>query len=279
MRLPKFKELKEFTVPRGVDINDCKRVALNIDGVDVSFLSPPHQPILKERKEIYNKNEVNLKSPNTYTSNDTHGRWRGGVHFSRAVAYSGPAFTGAIAELSLALIVYNTKLNKATETLFNPAFLEDALSERLTEHYSDEKAHWAPCWQVPSNWKPINIDGVFSVSYDAIKVQGGGDFFKEYAFPIFDDTFVMLRFREMQEINGSLAAMDKLISREPLDQLANGIIKSVQVDLSEEAKQHLARARQEFPDAQLSNDVQPLKWTTEEEDRKHAEYLANPENY
>lgn len=108
---------------------------------------------------------------------------------------------------------------------------------------------------------------------------GGGDFFKEYAFPIFDDAFVLLRFREVQMTNGSLEHMDKLISREPLDRLANDIIKNIEVELSDEAKQQLARAKQEFPNAQLSKNVQPLKLTTEEEDRKHAEYLANPENY
>ncbi|MFL0809071.1 MAG: hypothetical protein K6L76_01520 [Agarilytica sp.] len=279
MRLPKFKELKEFAVPKGVGINSCERVLLDIDGVKVSFLAPPHRPSIKEKKALHNKKQIQVGNGNTYTPNNSFGRWRGGLHFGRDFAFQGPAFTGSIAELSIDLLLFNTKLKKSSETLFDPSFLEASVLDRLTEHYSEEKAYWAPCWQAPSNWKPINIDGVSSVSYDAIKVRGGGDFFKEYVYPIFDDTFFMLRFREIQETNGSLAAMDKLISREPLDQLANDIIKSVQVELSEEAKQQLARAKQEFPNVQLSQDVQPLKWTTEEEDRKHSEYLATPENY
>ncbi|MFL0809072.1 MAG: hypothetical protein K6L76_01525 [Agarilytica sp.] len=279
MRLPKLRTLNEYTVPKGIDINGCNRVALNIDGVKISFLAPPHRPVLKEEKPIFSKKEISRNDARSYISRDTKGRWRSGVHFSRSFAFSGPVFTGAIAELGVDLVFYNTKLKRSSETAFNPGFLEHSLFEILTLRYSDQKSYWASSWRAPFNWCVRGVNGAPSVSYDTARVHGGGDFFKEYAFPIFDDVFVLLRFREVQMTNGSLEQMDKLISREPLDQLANDIIKSVQVELPEEAKQQLARARQEFPNVQLSQDVQPLKWTTEEEDRKHAEYLANPENY
>lgn len=177
MILPKLRTLSEYAVPKGIDINRCNRVDLNIDGVKISFPAPPHRPVLKEEKAIFNRKEISRSDARSYISRDTKGRWRSGVHFSRTYAFLGPVFTGAIAELGVDLVLCNTKLKRSSETVFNAEFLEHSLIEILTLRYSDQKSYWASCWRAPFNWCVRGVNGVPSVSYDTARVLGGGRFF------------------------------------------------------------------------------------------------------
>ncbi len=58
-----------------------------------------------------------------------------------------------------------------------------------------------------------------------------------------------------------------------MEQLCNDVIASTGLELSPQSQQQLEEARARYPHETLSEQMEPLKWTTLEEDARRAEVL------
>ncbi|MGI9280784.1 MAG: hypothetical protein ACR2PX_14340 [Endozoicomonas sp.] len=99
---------------------------------------------------------------------------------------------------------------------------------------------------------------------------------KEVAFPIENNCIVTLAFLHDRSWPGTKEDIDAIIDSSTMEELSWNIINSLQVELSEEAQQQMAVAQSKYPDETLSEQRQPLKWTTPEDDELNARFKANP---
>ena len=189
-----------------------------------------------------------------------------------------PWFTGAIARIHFSLSINKCQFQNNSETLFQPSVLEREIDYLLSKRYSNEKFRGASDWQAPLNWQVHKNLPVESVSFDISKTNtgGGGDVQKKLVFPILNDCMVILHFSHRRPWPGNMEEVNAIIDRSTMEELSWNIINSLQVELSEEAQQQMAVAQSKYPDETLSEQRQPLKWTTPEDDELNARFKANP---
>ena len=271
----RLRELREHTTPRGPDFRKAKPVILDLSGNRLSLRLPRHNVDTQYDKPVHAHGEIDIY--NSPYGGDL-GAWRRGVVLHRTWKFVGPIFTGVLADMPFELLLMTRQLARE-ETLFDPRVFEREIAYCLTEMYGEKKSYWTSIWQAPANWRRHPHLPVFAASYDIVPKMTGSSPEKEFVFPLSNDCFVVLHFSQRQHMSGFLEEKDQLIDRGSMEQLCQAIIASTRLELSAVSQQQLVRTQNAHPDARLSEHMAPLKWTTPEEDEKHAYYLTHRDEF
>ena len=274
----KLREITQLSTPRGPNFQRAKLVSVNLGGNIVTLRLPRHKPVHPGYDDpIYLKGKIDIYDRGAYVKEMPEIAWGLQAVVQRTWRFNGPMFSGKLASLEFSMLLLKRDMPEG-ESLFNSEIFEREICGRLTVYYAEDKFRWASDWITPLNWQLHDQLPVFSASYDVMpRVVGLPK--TEFVFPIADNCMVILYFRQMQLKDGGIEELDQLIDRSTMAQLCRDIIASTRLELSAESQQQLHWAQQEYPGVTLNPQMAPLKWTTPEEDEKHAYYLAHPHEF
>ncbi len=267
-----LREITERTTPKGPNFKYAREVSVNLGGNVISLKLPRHQAQSPYDSPTHFRGYVDIERKSLYMKVNPIGGWGTCVVLHRSWRFNGPMFSGKLGNLHFAMSIFHRPIDKP-KTLFSPKVFEKVQQDLLTDEYGDNKSQWASCWSAPVAWQSHHHLPVFACSFDAMPIKSGSSLVKNFNFPITQNCFINLYFRQQQAMNGSLKKRDALIARSTMEQLCNDVIASTRLELSSKSQQQLEEAQARYPHETLSEQMEPLKWTTPEEDARHAEVL------
>ncbi len=267
-----LREITERTTPKGPNFKYAREVSVNLGGNVISLKLPRHQAHSPYDHPIHLRGYVDIERKSLYTEVNPAGGWESRIVLHRCWRFNGPMFSGRLGNIHFAMMILHRPIEQ-DKTLFNPKVFEQVQQDQLTEQYAGDKSQWAACWRAPVAWQSHHHLPVFACSFDAMPIKSASSLVKNFNFPITPDCFIKLYFRQQQDMNGFLEKKDALIDRSTMEQLCNDVIASTRLELSSKSQQQLEEAQARYPHETLSEQMEPLKWTTAEEDARHAEVL------
>ncbi|WP_431686031.1 hypothetical protein [Hahella sp. NBU794] len=270
----KLRHLHEPCIPAGPDFSQAQRLEVSLSGSMLSMLAPKHQPAKSVDKEIRLSSNLNLHDESIYKT-DLHGGCDYFLAMKRFSRFRGPIFTGYVAQLGITLLLEKILPSRPNFSLFHAGDLEGTVMSLLTQEYGSESSNGRSSYDAPVNW---SIKGDFPVpcaTYEVLTAPNrSGLRKKSMVFPVEHGVLATISFHFQQFAIGTLADQDKLINPQPLYELAQNIIDSVQLQLSPNILNEYQEIRSQHPDVALSEELKPLKWTSPEQDKEWDEYSA-----
>lgn len=268
----KLRESNRLKTPKGPKLGWwVSSTRIDIAGTELSFRVPSHrpeyrgyEPVYPERR--YTKESLPLRS--YYNEEDAaKGRkdnWRSGTLLYHTWAFYGPWFTGVLSELRLWITLIRPVNYPQNFSLFHPRALEKIIGDYLDSLYSHQIGlDGRQVFIGPMNWQPLSHLPVNTVRLEVAPhtpyaPTGSTDNF--VFFPLADDLMVRFRFDPSRFLNLPQEEVDKLVDIQPMHDLMNDIINSIQVKLSPEAQARQAKALEGLADTSLAKEFPPLKW-------------------
>ncbi len=273
----KLREPKQFIVPKGPSFRWARTVCSDLDGTNIIFKAPRYrakyldlEPVLPERRyRSSGSSGSSMPFRSMYSDEDAEKGLKD--HFERlkffyhAWAFYGPWFSGTVAELSLSFDFIKAVNFPDSMSLFHPRALEQVIGEYLTFMYSyhlDFTRDYIQELDAPVNWQPLHHLPVNAVRMEAVPRDFSAHKTKNHLmfFPIADDIMACLHFMPSRILGLPRSELDKRVSVDPMYELMDNIINSIQLELSPEAKAQQARALDGLGNTELVKDYPLLKW-------------------
>lgn len=259
----KFRKHEGLCIPRGPSFASAKTVKANLLGNILQFRAPRHAPVSTESiEEIKIVSSVyDLDGYSEQHDSMPSQSWESSAIFHRSWAFYGPWFTGhmgtAICHIEgISLSQPNDQLN-----FLHPRAFETAVLGYTTACWGhDLYDKGTPHYQAPIDWQPLNQLPVSAVSFlmESTKVA---TYRRRYAFfPVSHDKIICFTFPYRQHCSGYQAELDKKISPEPMQELIDNIINSIQLTLSPETQEAVDEVKKTCPDLSVCPSCTPLKW-------------------
>ncbi|WP_075185002.1 hypothetical protein [Teredinibacter haidensis] len=283
----KLREPNGLIVPKGPNFAWARTIRSEIDGTEICFKAPKHRPRRSNDKPIFPERYNNAKKTLLYRNYYDEGEaargladhWREADFFYHAWAFYGPWFTGAMAELDLSFNLIKVINYPKNVSLFHPRTLELVIGDYLTNLYShhlSETRGGIQVFKAPINWQPLH-----HLPVNAARLEVVSEDFSPHRtikhllfFPIADDQMARLIFYPTRFKGLPRAEQDKLVSVQPMYDLMDNIINSIQLTLSPEAQAQKDAALAGMEDTSLVQNYAPLKWDKLDEEEK-IKILAN----
>ena len=268
----KLNSLTKHCFPTGPNFDKAKTVSIDLSNTTLQLNLPSPSKskfgrslIANNTYNIYGNSQyyTEVDTPNLPRLNLLHYRW----------AFYGPAFTGNVAEVSCVIAVMAPKPNHPEYSVFNTTDFEqyiEAMAKQIYGH-EDHIDHGQANWKLPLNWKIIDSMGVPSISFEKEPVYGG----KRCRFvltPISHDRYLETTFHFHKSMGGSYKEVEAMIDSTEMNALADNIISSMHIELSEAAQAERQSILDQYPDQKLSSYVPPYKFTTPEQDAQWQRY-------
>lgn len=244
----------------GPGTNSLRPVKLTLGGNILSFCAPKHRPHKSSFEQI---------SPTNFNSMDFGSRdfsehimpdqsWKSRTCFLRAWRFCGPWFTGVLGRVSMSIsILEPSKLNKDT-SFFHPKVLENTIFNYLSsEHAHKDKANRV---EAPVDWEPLMPFSVPAARFSIKPKHQTNGTQQSIILPISDTHLIEIYFRFSYSYWDDETSSRKLLDPQPLHELADQIISTLQLELSETSQAQLDRVMAEFPDMKLTETFAPIDW-------------------
>ncbi|WP_339074353.1 hypothetical protein [Teredinibacter turnerae] len=277
----KLREPKGLVVPEGPSFKWARTIRSEFEGTEIAFKAPKHSPRRSNHKGYAPERRYNNDNPlpfrNYYGEEEIErglpDLWRKADFFSHSWAFNGPWFTGPVCELELMFRLVRVVNYPKDMSLFHPRALEQVIGDYLTDLYSyhlDETRGYIQEFHAPINWQivthlPVNAARMEVVSEDfsphrTIK--------RMVFFPVSDDVMSVLIFWPGRFKNLPRSELDKRVNEQPMLDLMEDIIASLQLNLSPQAKAQQEAALIGLEDTSLIKDYPPLKWDNVSKEEK-----------
>jgi hypothetical protein len=268
----KLREPKQQVMPKGPSFRWARSIRSDLDGTQIHFKAPRHRPRRSNHlpvmpKRSY-KRDMLFRSMYNEVTDAEHGlkdHFDKLEFFYHAWSFHGPWFTGTVAELSLSFDFIKAVNFPPTMSLFHPRAFEQVIGEYLTFMYSyhlDFTREYIQEFDAPVNWQPLD-----NLPVNAVRMQSVPRIFSPHRtiehlvfFPIADDVMAKLLFMPSRLLGLPRSELDKRASVEPMYELMDKIINSLELELSPEAKAQQERALAGLTDTSLVKEYPPLKW-------------------
>ncbi|WP_075186899.1 hypothetical protein [Teredinibacter haidensis] len=283
----KLREPKGLILPKGPNFAWARTIRSEVDGTEICFKAPKHRPRRSNHKahqpkRCYNAEETLLYR--NYYDEEKAARglpdhWREAEFFYRTWAFYGPWFTGVASELRLSFNLIKVVNYPQDVSLFHPRALEKAIGDNLTNlnsHHLDKTRGGIQEFKAPINWQPLHHLPVNTARLEVVSENFSPHRTIEHQvfFPIADDQMARLIFWPTRFKGLPRAEQDKLVSVQPMYELMDNIINSIQLTLSPEAQAQKDAALAGMEDTSLVQNYAPLKWDKLDEEEK-IKILAN----
>jgi len=272
-----FRDLSEHCVPTGPSFSKAEDISISASGNIISFKAPKHKPSL----QLYTQTKprdidiTSLENFNDIPNSPKEKDQKYLSAFGRNWAFKGPIFTGYVAEIYFTFNIYKSLINKNEgQSLFNSKNFEKLILDSLTNEFDeeiDEDEYYAE-WIAPINWKVNSNIGSPSIIHDILPHEECPHAHEKRLYAVLsNDSYLVMHSSMHQSIPGSIKEKDLLISRESMIQLTDQIFSSVSIELSDSSLSQLNDAQKSSAFKPFSKHVNPLKWTTDEQDKMHEE--------
>lgn len=266
----KLREPKSLATPRGP--RRMRTIVSNIAGTQLSFKVPKHRPRNPNNDPIYPDPQYSIERlplfSNYNEQDEAIGRkniFRSRKLFSHAWAYYGPWFAGVLSELRLGLSLYQPVNYQQQFSLFHPRALEMVIGDYLDYHYSycrDKTRNNIQELIAPVGWTPLHHLPVNTVRLEVQEqafIPGRMDRTIVF-FPLMDDLMVVMHFEASCLKNLPREEIEKLVNPQPMHDMIDNIINSIQLKLSSDAEAQQAKALEGLADTSLVKNFPPIKW-------------------
>lgn len=268
----KLRDSNMLIIPKGPSFNASRWVRIRISGTAIEFKIPKHRPRHSNNEQVIPEREYSharLNFLSKFREEDLaigrKNNWEEMLLLWRSWAFNGPWFTGTVGELSLSLRLIRPINYTQQFSLFHPRAMEMIISDYLTFLYGHRlnkfrnniQEYVAPLdWQ-PLNTLPVNVASLRVESHDFTPYRRNS---RMVFFPIADDIMVLFSFDPSRLKNLPKAEMDKLVNPQPMYDMIDNIINSIQLKLSPEAQARQAKAVEGLTDTSLVRNFPPIKW-------------------
>ncbi len=263
----RLRRLKEYCTPKGPAFKQSQAIVFSIDGTMIGLKAPKHKTVYSSNEQIKPKRRYQLSEfifrdyPRDFVKDQS---WKKAIIFSRSWSFYGPWFTGPVAELPFSTTLIKAT-NKKSESYFHPRAFETAVSDFISQQYShDFDQNNVQEWLAPIDWQPYSNGVRFKVTPNPNVINAS--FIREYAMvALTDDIILVFTFWLRQRVSGVIKDKDKMVNRQPLEDLVGDIIDHIKIDFSPEAQAQKDKALEGLEDASLSPAFAPLKWSNAEQ--------------
>ena len=265
----KFKDLKQPCIPTGPDFSSAREIKFSLNDTIVSFYSPPSTPIQLGPLQSPQDNYSIYQDAQYITEVGRDNLPRLDL-FYLGWAYYGPAFTGYVGELSLAGAVIAPRPTHKNFSVFNPNDFEHLIETNERHYYGNEEDFTSgrPDSQLPVNWRIVSGREFSGISYEVVPMFNGARI-QMVLLPLRHDRYLELSFHFSKKFLGNYQETEAMISSAPMNELAENIINSLSIQLSEAAQREKEEIQAKFPHAKHTENVAPYKLTTPEQDAKY----------
>ena len=241
--------------PSGPSFRSSKSHRLDLSGSVITFNAPYHSSSIHKEYDILSK--VNIFDDKPYESlGELEPEEHPLVHcYIKAFSFYGkPLVEGVVADLRCRFTLRHAHDLAAEETLFNTEVFERKLREQLLVGYMASDVRKASTsesfknFSCPHDWKIDTINGTpwvhlkaYGLKYSPTELQ--------WHTPISDRHYMSFVFERHLYFKGlsSIPKLEGLVNYEPVDRLANDIMQSAQVSLSDDSLRCKELAEAEGP--------------------------------
>lgn len=275
----KLRDSDKFVVPRGPNFEFCRNFTADIDGTKIFFKTPKHSPVDQNIKPVISDAIKKLGQPvhysNHFSENDAQRgfkeHWMNHLLFKHSWGYFGPWFTGPKAELRMSFSILKLINYPESTSIFHPRSFEKVIGDRLTyvyERHIDVTQNNRHTFTAPSYWKPLQHLPVIATHLQAEEdeLYNNPTVIHHVFFPIADDQLASIYFSPSRLLAKTRTELNKLISEQPMLDLMENIINSIELELSPEAQAQQKAALEGLEDTSLVSHFPPLKWGPNEEE-------------
>ena len=273
----KLRKQRAFVVPKGPSSFPSKLHHANIDETLITFRTPKHLGRRSNDRPIFIEHERGIRFRDTYNEDKAKyglpDEWQSAMLFYHSWAFCGPWFMGAVASLDMFISVSRLKNHPDELSLFHPRALEKSIGDNLADSYShhlDETREYIQEFSAPINWQPFSNLKIVAARMEVVSEKFSVHRTIKHLlyFPVANDLLVRIMFSPTRYLNLPRAELDKRVAIEPLHDLMNKIIDSIEVELSPVAKAQQAEAIEGLKDAALVEDYPPIKWDNLSDDER-----------
>lgn len=284
----KLREQKGLVVPKGPSFNWARVIKSEYEGTEISFKAPKHRPKRSNDKGYAPQRRYTEESPLSFRNYHDEEKaerglldhWREADFFYHSWAFNGPWFTGAVGELDLSFRLVKVVNYPEDMSLFHPRALEQVIGDYLTymySHHIDSTRGNIQEFHAPINWQSIT-----HLPVNAARMEVVSENFSPHRtimrlvfFPISANTMARLIFYPGRFKNLPRSELDKRVNEQPMLDLMENIIASLQLKLSPKAKAQQEAALEGLEDTSLIKEYPPLKWDNVSEQEKLKILAAN----
>ena len=270
----KLREPEGLITPKGPNFNRARTITSNIEGTEICFKAPKHNPRYPNHKgylpEKYYGAGMGFLHFRSYYDKESEARglvdhWREADFFYHTWKFCGPWFTGVLSELRLNFRVVNLVDYPGDASLFHPRVLEQVVGDYLTYVYSrhlDSSRKGIQKYIGPVNWTPLSHLPVNAARCDVVSQEYYPNSTVDHLvfIPVSSSRMLSLVFAASRFKALPLSELDKRVSMEPMRELMDNIVNSIQINLSAEAELQQKSALEGLKDTSLTKEYPPLKW-------------------
>ncbi|ACR11584.1 conserved hypothetical protein [Teredinibacter turnerae T7901] len=284
----KLREPKGLIIPKGPSFGRARMIKSEYDGTEIIFRAPKHRPKRSNDEGYAPQRRYTKESPlsfRNYHDEEKAARgivdhWREADFFYHSWAFNGPWFTGPLGELDLSFRLIKVINYPQDMSLFHPRALEHVIGDYLTymySHHLDSTRGDIQEFHAPINWQliphlPVNAARMEVVSENFSPHR---TIMRLVFFPIASDMMARLIFWPGRFKNLPRSELDKRVNEQPILDLMENIIASLQLNLSPRAKAQQEAALSGLEDTSLIKDYPPLKWDNVSKEEKQRILAGN----
>lgn len=260
---------KDFITPKGPDFSGARSFQTEILGTGISFKAPKHQPRRTSTPIIPQKTYKNLHLRSYYNEQDAEknliDRWKKAQLFYHGWAFYGSWFTGVLSELRMHFNLISPINYPENISLFHPRTFEQVVGDYLTDKYGHQLDFTRDHIQehnAPIDWQPLEHLPTHAVTLKVIPQESSTlATIDHWLFITLADNmmaailFVPSRLKALPR-----SELDKHVDEQPMLDLMDEIISSIEIKLSPQAKAQQHKATEGLEDASLITYFPPLKW-------------------
>jgi hypothetical protein len=267
----KLRSQTSYTVPKGPNFKWASVVKTCINGTHISLTTPSSRKVFEE-EPVTPRKTIFLRNNDFKPDNLDNREWEYFTVIARSWSFNGPWFTGQAGALRLHVSVMRRLNHNPQVSYFHPRAFEATIAD-LMHFYHAGSPHYnkkIQRWYVPVDWTPLKNFPSVAAKFDAVRNPDVGrpERYRYLFMPISDEYLLQVSMpitRVLPFIRSSAIPeddTDKWISEEPMKELADQILNSLQVRLSPEAEQQQAKAleRLSLEERVLVKEFPPLKW-------------------
>ncbi|AMX01226.1 hypothetical protein A3224_00305 [Microbulbifer thermotolerans] len=258
----RWREHKGQCIPRGPSFRWARMVTVRLTDCTLSLRLPRHAPrpgadsgewrLLPRVYDLEGQDHSDREMPSQ--------SWLYEGIIARAWAFYGPWFTGCKGNVHFSLVGLRLSQPNPQINFLHPRALETGALGYITACWGHEVYGNKAYYQAPLNWTPLQHLPLPAVRFDMRCVIQAGELKRFVFFPVGRDKLIKISFTCHQYATGTQEEIDARVSPEPMLELVENIISSLQVSLSPELQREVDAVREAYPDAAVSPDCPPLDW-------------------
>lgn len=267
----KFRSQTEYLVPQSPVAGWVSTIKTRVNGNEISIRVPRNMNRLSI-KTINPRRVISLRNNDFKRYVSDKPDWEYFPLVARWLDFNGPWLTGILGGLGIFVGVLRQLRPDPKVSLFHPRAFEAAIADFMTFYHRGTPFFNKSVqrWFAPVDWQPLSEFPCVAAKFDAItnKEVRRSERCRYLYMPISDQYLLEISMpitRVLPFIHSSVEPEDDTdawISEEPMKELANKILDSLQVQLSPEAEQQQAKAVERLSEEErkLVKDFPPLKW-------------------